>query len=40
MIFGSARLALEEEHSSELGTKRIEQLMAVVDDYIKQLCVQ
>lgn len=36
MIFGSARLALEEEHPSELGTKRIEMLMAVVDDYIKQ----
>lgn len=36
MIFGSARKALEEDTPSEIGTARVEQLMAIVDDYIKQ----
>lgn len=40
MIFGSARLALDEESPSEFGTKSIEQLMDVVDEYIKQRFVQ
>lgn len=39
MVFGSARKALEEDTPSEMGTTRVEQLMAIVDDYIKQLYV-
>ena len=36
VVAGSARMALEEEEPSDLGTGSVMELMQTVDDYIKQ----
>ena len=36
IIFGSARMALEEQEESEMGSATVLSLMNTVDDYVKQ----